>query len=1495
MKMSWQKLKNLIQTMDERREGSQSGKAFEELVARLLELHLKIPFVVAKSGTQPSGDARSMDGQVAIQAKNYSKSEKLDAERIVRDILRVDKELEDLQIYVLTVSCEASQLYDELVNVEKKTGLDIVVLELTDKLSDLGALCVTYWRDLQDFQEFAETCENQELLDWMEKEKQEPKTKDKIKRVKLKLENGIQTQIHFQKDAEEHLLRYIGETPNDNPRFDCSIDLSKADDRYFLESEIESWWNDEIRTQPVCYLEGEKNSGKSWLAAKWVKSIYRNRNIVPIWLDSRHWSKCKTLNDLLHTCFESIYGLEVEGKIDKLRHKICYRWCMPTLIIIDGISEPEAIGSIKAILNGYFEERRKGKTKCGYEVRLLLTTRPLDDYQDFLDDYQDFKDNLWRGCYKILVEPFNDSKSQDPLTTEVPKPIGLPNLWTNLLEKIEHTKAQVPEKLGWSESENAQEILARLAKQEKWTNVDTATQVSAQLFKKCFSNYRETRQDLAEQRVAREDDDAHVKVNQGHIILGWALYFSNLFDCQECTTIKEFVDRFRLELGSIIPEDPRTEALFVALQISAVFSKVPQEPLWQKRAALILMLARFNNYNPRLAGERLSFWAEQDTDAYAQAVEFEFEHRNSPDYEDALIAPLAKTWLHKAGQTNCLASYLTKWLQPTYANDVQEELVYTHITGQPLPREKIDIQFHLLDAALSILSVRPERQFLKTLARCYAILHRDTDIEANISKRTHLFEKIGKLMRWGYTEAVLGDLYWLAELTQSDKVLLRGVYGLAECLKIENLPPRLQRPLSKEEQETRTRIEESNRNFISPVDRIRGKEQVLIGDSPEANVKGDYRDLDYWAVRTDLPCLTQHDQVEIKKTLHHISMKVELSQGAGATFEDYCIENLIPWVAKYDPEGYTELACKIKLNALNQKWAQFKFLSIQGLIFTSEDCERITEAILGVKERLAQGKDFYPDIEWLTSLLTESLLFSASEKALTDWFEFLALHEPLRVSICYEPLPRLMEILLPESIVKLAQQKLKAFQSSSSDNQTLSGNESREFSEEEFWSALYAYGPRGETNTVECALEKLKLKDPDSTGTFPLLHLALSEPKQFLDETLNDDRIRKHLFSQNSRRFIVHPYKGADIPDYELLRSFLPPEVTGSFLCSPERRDDLSRWGEDFMQWMCSILQEDEGDSNSVTELRFGVNQKVLKAWAEQNETDFLKLANEYLIGLSKSPWYCQALGDVTDTILCLFLRFQPVIARQYYRQSNAESFRIVYRTPYGIETFLAQLWQVEDCSLSKHRHLRRKLLEECLNDEDLMFTTLAALAGGGEAELWSLVTQEYLKSPHAKERNLGVSILPWFGTCDAIKELERLMSNDQSKWVREHAAWAYEVAQQERSCREVYWKALQTCDPFQISAVFERIKPALSPTARWWHRHKDKEKVYEELQNCDPKLLALVERFWYRWGNSLETKSNFEVFGRKLREYYRGEELPTIGVPRIAPWWKPTSHSDSL
>ena len=455
------------------------------------------------------------------------------------------------------------------------------------------------------------------------------------------------------------------------------------------------------------------------------------------------------------------------------------------------------------------------------------------------------------------------------------------------------------------------------------------------------------------------------------------------------------------------------------------------------------------------------------------------------------------------------------------------------------------------------------------------------------------------------------------------------------------------------------------------IDRICNQEQLLTGKSPADNVKGNYHGLDYLAVRTDLPCLTEHDRVEIKKVLHHISVYAELGQHQGQTLENFCIENLLPWVARYDPESYAELACSLKVNTLNQKWAQFKLGSIPGIIFKPEDRVKITEAILGMKQRLIQDiqiDNSSGNTRYLTSLLTETLLFCASEEQLTDWFEFLASHEPLRISINYKPLADLLNELLPKSVVKLAQQKLEALRSSVSDNQTLSNDESHEFSEEEFWCMLYAYGVRVDENSIQYALEELKMREPDSTGTFPMFRLALSDPKRLLDEILDErgEKIQKHLFSKNGRRSTIRPYDGSeDVPSYDTLISFLPLEMVGSFLCAPNRQDDLSRCGKAIMERMCAILQGAEGNSHSVKELRFRIHRGVLEVWAKQNKSDFEQLADEYLTELSKSPRYRQALSDFSDAILCLLLRFQPGEAMEYYRRWKSESFKTVISTQY--------------------------------------------------------------------------------------------------------------------------------------------------------------------------------------------------------------------------------------
>lgn len=1468
--MSWKKLKNLIQSI--------KPADFEKLVARLLELHLEIPFVVARSGDQPRGDARSMSGDVSMQAKRYTGEKPPNAKTIEGDIREAIRESPHLQVYVLAVTRDTEQLSHTLDAIARETGLDIVTLELSDGLSELGALCVTFWKDICPFFESSDHYQDQELLTWVGEMRDDSRTKEEIIKVRLKLEYGVQTQRHVQEVAKKHLLERFSTNKGFNP-----INLSQSIKRDSLESKISDWW--ETQGTSVCCLEGKEGTGKTWLAAGWVNSIYENQNIVTFWLDSKDWKGHKSIYDLLYTCFSLIYPSYEQGKIAKLQNKPAKIW-RKTLIVLDGVNERGAIEAAQRILDEYLKPGSEWRGR----IRFLLTTRPLDNYPDF-ENY------LWNECHKISVVPFDDSELQEALTRKGLRLADLPDslkntaripryfqtcvqlrhqfgsfrsvtttlvLWADLLGKIERTDPQIKQKLGWHHAKDAQEILSDLAKQAKWTNVDTAPQAPAQLLGEYFP-YREVRHDLEEQRIALEAGPLHAKLSKNHIILGWAFYLSNLFDRTEFIGIKDFAENFQNALEPIPSEDLRTEALFIALQISAISPNpdISQDQLSQKRAALIL--AWSNSHNASIIDKRLSFWTEEDPDAYAQVVEVEFENHNVSKYEEMLIEPLARAWLNKGDQIERLASRLIKWLLPRYSVNSPENRIHKDFKGLQVPVTRYDPQVQLSAAALSILSQRPERQFLETLARCYAILDSYKSPDENIDR----------LMRWGYTEAVLDDLCLLAKQGQTDEVLLKGIYGLADGFRMD-LPIDLERPLSEEDRERNARIEEWH--LSSFVNRIRNQEKLLTGDSPAANANRGYHGLDYLAVRKDLPDLCSEDQDEIRKILHHISVSPEPKLN----------RDLISWIAKYAPESYSKFACNFKISALNPECPRHMLRATEELIFQQNDCERITDAILEMKQCLTQGDDSTLE---RPHLLTDILLFSASEDKLIGWFEFLAVHKSLRVSICYETTSMLLKRLLPRSIVTMAQQKLEVLGPSTPDNRSISDDTSKELSELEYWSALYAYGTEINENVVTWAFEELKLRKPDSIATYPLLQLALSDPKRFLDEILTDEKVREHLFCKDSIRVIVPIYEGKDVSSYETLIPLLPLEIVGSFLCQPDRHSDLSRWGKELMERMFSIVQGDEVSRNSVEELRFAVNPVVLQIWAEQNETDFSNLASKYLTGLSKSPWYRQPLRDFTNVVFCLLLRFRPDIGRQYYHQWNAKDTVNEYKAT----NFLHQLWQVEQCNSPKHCQFRCELLEACLNDEEIMFMSLIALAWGGKEELWDLVRKRYLESDYAKERNLGVSILPWFGTCDAIKELERLISDDQSKWVRDHATWAYEVAQQERSCRKVYREVLQTGDPFQISAVFEQIKPALSPTAQWWHYQiESEEKLYEESKDCNPKLLALVERFWYQWENSLETKSNFEIFGRKLREYCRGEKFLVGRTPRIAPWWKPASNSEN-
>ena len=144
--MSWKELKEALRQLEPAGE-----KGFEGLCAILLGRLLDLRFYLAASGSQPTGDALSQDQCISIQAKRYLDKTPLNVDKIAVEINRISRTIENLNVYVFVTTKKAAQLLPQLRTIEKETGIDIILLDMTDDLSDFGALCLYYWDSIHQF------------------------------------------------------------------------------------------------------------------------------------------------------------------------------------------------------------------------------------------------------------------------------------------------------------------------------------------------------------------------------------------------------------------------------------------------------------------------------------------------------------------------------------------------------------------------------------------------------------------------------------------------------------------------------------------------------------------------------------------------------------------------------------------------------------------------------------------------------------------------------------------------------------------------------------------------------------------------------------------------------------------------------------------------------------------------------------------------------------------------------------------------------------------------------------------------------------------------------------------------------------------------------------------------------------------------------------------------------------------------------------------------
>jgi len=659
--MSLQNLRNALVKMP-----ATGERGFEGLVATLLSEVTGDQFYIARSGEQP-GDALSAGGKVAIQAKRYDKTP-LDETEFEGDFYKALRLCPRLDCYVLAATRTTAQLGSLAMELENITGVDVLLLEYNSGNSEIAALCVTYWDNIKQFPILAELGLDFSL--WASSEAKRQEVIAVVNRLKDTLTKSAPLAGVVKRKLKEYLDRRFGINLSLRPtRF--RIELPAAVVRREPQKQLGDWW--EQKKSNVAVIIGEEGMGKSWAASAFCHSLIQNCAALVVWLDSADWTGLPNLESVLAAGFMQA-GFTDEALRRRLVKKAAQRWSENLLIILDGVNERAARDTAQRLLA---QIHAADIAPC----RLLLTTRPIVWKSD--------ERSLWSVTTPIQVNRFTEEELKAALEL-LPTPIQrdeLPSglvevakipryfrraielrdrfksltnvtkemvLWADLLQKVHAGDSQITEQIGWASPADVKRALLRLAAAAKSVHTSYQTPNDGYLLlQSCFGDkYERIRLDLAEQRVVLEPTSENPAPSPEHLVLGFALHLGSIAIKHSDGLVTDLADRLRKELEPVLSQDHLTEALFVALQLSAL----PEGHSLSSRARSALLLAWASSQNSLVDAPRLMFWASQDLIAYLDFVEEVFLEPVSDGWSHTIITPLIGKWREQPSESSSLAA-----------------------------------------------------------------------------------------------------------------------------------------------------------------------------------------------------------------------------------------------------------------------------------------------------------------------------------------------------------------------------------------------------------------------------------------------------------------------------------------------------------------------------------------------------------------------------------------------------------------------------------------------------------------------------------------------------------------------------------------------------------------------------------------------------------------------------------------------------------------------
>lgn len=1164
---------------------------FEGFVGVLLGALLDQTFLTARTGEQPGGDGRSFDGSIRFQTKHYTTAGIPDFD-IVADFHRVRANYPAMETYVLgSVSEINEQLRSTLDNLQLEFGIDIVALDYETDASPLSVLTMLFWDRVQRFAPLNRL--DGPTVTWIQTQSQAIAVQNEITRLREAFTQSVWLFNKLRTAANRRLQERFGRMAPLQP-FRFTINLANGIPRTSLTAALGQWRNDP--NGRLLLMQGDEGMGKSWAAAGFAEDLAREDGRAILWLDSHEWDGASDMQDLLR---RALAKLPIDGIKDLThwRRKAEFVWPQRLTLFLDGANEGTALKTAQKLVSDLRWYRQP-------KPRLVLTSR-------FLNRLHGYEEAIWRNVTICPVGPYDDAEFnitlaalRPPLRREdIPPGLGqwarIPRLlqtcarlrdqfggldrvtremvlWADLLDRINQTDPQVRQTLGFRRDESAALVLSRLAQEFLATQ---RRDVGQGVLSECFgNNLQDVLTALEELRLAENAERMRTTVSRQANLLGLALVIRDRLRLPPALSTRGQADEFRRFLEPLAEVDERTQGLYGALQLTAMWPPEDLTYLQKQRAALLLAWA--TSHNADVSPSRLAFWAQRDVLAYADFVEALFEEPLEESDIELVISSLAERWRDDQPTRTKLFPVLQKWLsfiwpdaEGVLQNEVERE-------GHKLPVAANPYQLMLTLAALKIISYRPITDLLLPLVISRATMEHSfqtrmvpmtpaqgADLKPYKLPLKSWEANFGALMRFGFTEAVLPDLRRLYDQHRDGVVIVRGIQQLVASLRLVELPAEL-------------RLQPNQPAFqwkgVPALTLIREKRR-LFPENPEDFHVQEY-DFSSLAVREDLPDLLAEDEAVLIRRAANALGSGEVAMGERArTPADMVWEGSGAWLAKLDPGQLLELTSVYRVRAFNLNDPVYAFSLVETLLHQQQAIP--TATLLQSARELWQRQPNPPSREasYVAYRLHNMAFLNFSLTELTEWLEYSAESEILRGAISHHPNSGFLRSVIPTEISTLARTRMQAH----ADEAPPAGEiASGHF---DFWARLVFASAEPNQEMFDWAIANIRQLHPAGDRLFHWLCVLFAfAPADRLKAGFLDGTLREFFNKEGCNAlWWIHrqldPAWLAGIPVVELLRA-LPIGEVGKVLLGKGDKAGFQQWGLELLNRATALVGNPPGD-----------------------------------------------------------------------------------------------------------------------------------------------------------------------------------------------------------------------------------------------------------------------------------------------------------------------------